>query len=115
MAEPMLQDMREGAILLADPADDTNSLRDLAKEERAWANSPAKTEPQGQLPLQRMDLLPTQSDRALLQQTQTVPRHLNQIRKRPTQLSRCRQVSRDTHLDQVDMSLCLRPNSAGRL
>lgn len=42
MAEPMLQDMREGAILLADRAYDTNALRDLAKEKRAWANIPAK-------------------------------------------------------------------------
>jgi len=32
MAEPMLRDMREGAILLADRAYDTNALRDLAKE-----------------------------------------------------------------------------------
>lgn len=42
MAEPMLQDMREGAILLADRACDTNAWRDLAKEKRAWANIPAK-------------------------------------------------------------------------
>lgn len=41
MAEPMLQDMREAATLLADRAYDTNALRDLAKEKRAWANIPA--------------------------------------------------------------------------
>lgn len=34
----------------------------------------------GQLSLQRIGLSPTQSDRTLLQQTQTVPRHRNQIR-----------------------------------
>ncbi len=42
MAEPMLQRMREGAILLVDRAYDNNALRDLAKKRRAWANIPAK-------------------------------------------------------------------------
>ena len=42
MAEPMLQGMREGAILLVDRAYDNNALRDLAKKRRAWANIPAK-------------------------------------------------------------------------
>jgi len=42
MAEPMLQAMRKGTILLADRAYDTNALRDLAKEKQAWANIPAK-------------------------------------------------------------------------
>lgn len=42
MVEPMLRDMRNGTILLADRAYDTNSLRELAKEKCAWANSPAK-------------------------------------------------------------------------
>ncbi|MFT2214787.1 IS5 family transposase [Rhizobium giardinii] len=42
MAEPMLQGMRKGTILLADRAYDTNSLRDLAKEKQAWANIPTK-------------------------------------------------------------------------
>lgn len=36
----------------------------------------------GQLFLQRIGLSPTQSDRTFLQQTQTVPRHRNQIRTR---------------------------------
>lgn len=35
MAEPMLQGMRKGTILLADRAYDTNALRDLAKEKHA--------------------------------------------------------------------------------
>ena len=42
MAEPMLQAMRKGTILLADRAYDTNALRDLAKEKQAWANIPVK-------------------------------------------------------------------------
>jgi len=42
MAESMLQDMREGAFLLADRGYDTNALRDLADEKRAWANIPSK-------------------------------------------------------------------------
>ncbi len=42
MAEPMLQDMTKGAILLADKAYDTNALRDFAKQKQAWANIPAK-------------------------------------------------------------------------
>lgn len=42
MAEPMLQDMRKGTILLADRAYDTNVLRDLAKEKQSWANIPTK-------------------------------------------------------------------------
>lgn len=50
MAEPMLQDMREGAILLADRAYDTNALRDLAKEKRAWANIPAKRNRKARFP-----------------------------------------------------------------
>ncbi|TAU52491.1 IS5 family transposase [Rhizobium leguminosarum] len=42
MAEPMLKDIGKGAIILADRAYDTNALRALAKEKRAWANIPAK-------------------------------------------------------------------------
>lgn len=42
MTEPLLKDMHKGAILLADRAYDTNALRALAKEKRAWANIPAK-------------------------------------------------------------------------
>lgn len=42
MAEPMLQDMTKGTILLADKAYDTNALRDFAKQKQAWANIPAK-------------------------------------------------------------------------
>ena len=43
MAEPMLQDIKKGAILLADRAYDTNALRDMAKQKQAWANIPAKS------------------------------------------------------------------------
>lgn len=43
MAEPMLQDIKKGAILLADKAYDTNALRDMAKQKQAWANIPAKS------------------------------------------------------------------------
>jgi transposase len=42
MAEPMLQEIGKGTILLADKAYDTNALRDFAKTKRAWANIPAK-------------------------------------------------------------------------
>ncbi|MGI0522812.1 hypothetical protein ABY43_00660 [Rhizobium giardinii] len=50
MAESMLKDMREGTILLADRAYDTNALQDLAKEKRAWANIPAKRNPKASFP-----------------------------------------------------------------
>lgn len=43
MAEPMLQDIKKGAILLADKAYDTNALRDMAKQKQVWANIPAKS------------------------------------------------------------------------
>ena len=42
MAEPMLADLKPGAILLADKAYDTNALRALADSRKAWANIPAK-------------------------------------------------------------------------
>ena len=42
MAEPMLADLQQGAILLADKAYDTNALRALAESKSAWANIPAK-------------------------------------------------------------------------
>jgi transposase len=43
MALPMLNAMREGTIVLADKAYDTNALRAQADERKAWANIPAKT------------------------------------------------------------------------
>ena len=42
MAEPMLADLKPGAILLADKAYNTNALRALAESRKAWANIPAK-------------------------------------------------------------------------
>lgn len=42
MALPMLSAMREGTIVLADKAYDTNALRAQANERKAWANIPAK-------------------------------------------------------------------------
>lgn len=53
MAEPMLQGMRKGTILLADRAYDTNSLRDLAKEKQAWANIPTKQNRKASFPFSR--------------------------------------------------------------
>ena len=43
MALPMLSVMREGTIVLGDKAYDTNALRAEAKEKKAWANIPAKS------------------------------------------------------------------------
>ena len=43
MALPMLNAMRDGTIVLADKAYDTNALRAKAEERKAWANIPAKT------------------------------------------------------------------------
>lgn len=53
MAEPMLQEIRKGTILLADRAYDTNALRDLAKEKQAWANIPAKQNRKASFPFSR--------------------------------------------------------------
>jgi len=39
----MLSVMREGTIVLGDKAYDTNALRAEAKEKKAWANIPAKS------------------------------------------------------------------------
>ena len=43
MAEPMLQTIAKGTILLADKAYDTNALREFTKKKQAWANIPAKS------------------------------------------------------------------------
>ena len=42
IATDLLDDLREGAILLADRAYDTNALRTFAAERKAWANIPPK-------------------------------------------------------------------------
>ncbi len=43
MAEPMLQTIAKGTILLADKAYDTNALREFTKQKQAWANIPVKS------------------------------------------------------------------------
>jgi transposase len=43
MAEPLLQTISNGTILLADKAYDTNAIRAFAKQRQAWANIPAKS------------------------------------------------------------------------
>lgn len=50
MAEPMLQDISKGTIVLADKAYDTNALREFAKQKQAWANIPAKSNRKGSFP-----------------------------------------------------------------
>ena len=50
MAEPMLQDISRGAILLADKAYDTNALREFTKQRHAWANVPAKANRKASFP-----------------------------------------------------------------
>lgn len=42
MSLPMLTALREDTILLADKVYDTNALRTMAEEKKAWANIPAK-------------------------------------------------------------------------
>jgi transposase len=42
MSLPMLDAMKQGTIVLADKAYDTNALRAAADQKRAWANIPAK-------------------------------------------------------------------------
>ncbi len=42
-APDMLEDMREGAILLADKAYDSDAIRQLAQSKKAWANIPPKS------------------------------------------------------------------------
>ena len=42
MSLPLLGAMREGTIVLADKAYDTNALRSAANEKNAWANIPTK-------------------------------------------------------------------------
>jgi transposase len=39
----MLEAMREGAILLADKAYDSDAIRQLAENKKAWANIPPKS------------------------------------------------------------------------
>ena len=50
MAEPLLQTISKGAILLADKAYDTNAIRAFAKQRQAWANIPAKSNRQESFP-----------------------------------------------------------------
>ncbi|WP_159953385.1 IS5 family transposase [Rhizobium sp. 18065] len=50
MAEPLLQSISKGAILLADKAYDTNAIRAFAKQRQAWANIPAKSNRRGSFP-----------------------------------------------------------------
>ena len=42
-AGELLEDMQEGAILLADKAYDNDVIRQLAESKKAWANIPAKS------------------------------------------------------------------------
>ncbi|NTH14245.1 IS5 family transposase [Agrobacterium rhizogenes] len=53
MAEPMLQTITKGTILLADKAYDTNAIRAFAKQRQAWANIPAKSNRKGSFPFSR--------------------------------------------------------------
>ena len=50
MAEPLLQILSKGSILLADKAYDTNAIRAFAKQRQAWANIPAKSNRKGNYP-----------------------------------------------------------------
>ncbi len=50
MAEPSLQTISKGTILLADKAYDTNAIRAFAKQRQAWANIPAKSNRKGSFP-----------------------------------------------------------------
>lgn len=50
MAEPMLQDISKGTIVLADKAYDSNALRDFAKHKQAWANIPVKSNRKASFP-----------------------------------------------------------------
>ena len=42
-AASLLEDLAPGATLIADPAYDTNAIRDLAAERGAWANIPPRS------------------------------------------------------------------------
>ena len=42
IALDLMQDLTEGATLIADRAYDTNAIRDLAAERRVWANIPPR-------------------------------------------------------------------------
>lgn len=42
MAEPMLEALEPGAVLLADKGYDADKIRALAEEKKAWANIPAR-------------------------------------------------------------------------
>ncbi len=50
MAEPLLQTISKGAILLADKAYDTNAIQAFAKQRQAWANIPTKSNRKGSFP-----------------------------------------------------------------
>ncbi len=50
MAEPLLQTLSEGSILLVDKAYDTNAIRAFAKQRQAWANITAKSNRKGSFP-----------------------------------------------------------------
>jgi transposase len=107
MAEPMLADLKPGAILLADKAYDTNALRALADSRKAWANIPAKRT--------RKETFAFSS--WVYRQRNLVERFFNklkQLRGIATRYDKdplnflASQTRRRTHLDQSVMSL--RPN-----
>jgi len=50
MAEPLVQTISKGAILLADKACDTNAIRAFTKQRQPWANIPAKSNRTGSYP-----------------------------------------------------------------
>jgi transposase len=84
VAEPLLQTISKGAILLADKAYDTNAIRAFAKQRQAWANIPAKNNRKGSFPFSQW------------------------VRQRPNELPRRRQIGSSKNLDQIVMSLRLR-------
>ncbi len=105
MAEPLLQSISKGAILLADKAYDTNAIRAFAKQRQAWANIPAKSNRRGSFPFSQWVYRQRNLVEHFFQQTQTVQRHRHQLRQRPDELSRRRQIGSSKNLDQIVMSL----------
>ena len=98
-AEELLGDLREGAILLADQAYDSNAIRHLAKARGAWPNIPPKRNRKGSFVFSAW-FCPEKPGRMLLQQAQAVRSNRYPIRQGSPKLSRRRQIRFSTDLHQ---------------
>lgn len=97
-APDLLEGMKQGAILLADKAYDSDAIREQLDEIDALATFRPRIAGR-RLSLQQMTLPVPQSRRTFLQQTQTVQRPCNPIRQQTGKFPCRHQIRIIAHLD----------------